>query len=164
MKKSLLVVLVGLLCLLFSNVAVASSPEVIKQDIENYLVADRAVNSKYGAKFMKDFELRANAVKSPEEISKVAQEFKIVVMDIQNLYRSLKPNSDEMKPLMAIIDNALGDISASMDDLDAAVKAEDIDKLNNASDKMMRAIDDLNKSEKAIVDLANQQGMKVYQR
>lgn len=156
--------LLGLFVAVFAVTLGGCFGDPVKSDIEDYLKVDQAVNSKYGQQFMNNFERKANNVKSPEEFSKIVAEFKVVLTDIQKQYGSLKPKSDEMKPLVSTIDKALGDMSASMDDLDAAVKAEDMSKLNAASDKMMKAIDDLNKSEKAIVDLANKKGMKVYQR
>ena len=100
--------LLGLFVAVFAITLGGCFGDPVKSDIEDYLKVDKAVNDKYGMQFMNDFQRKANTVKSPEDFEKIVVEFKAVLGDIQKHYGSLKPKSEEMKPLVTKIDKAMG--------------------------------------------------------
>ena len=136
----------------------------LKGDIQDFLCVDAMVNTKYGTQFMNDLKRKASTVKTPEEFEVVVAEFKVVLADIQKQYAGLKPKSEEMKPLVSKIYKAMGDMSASMDEVVAGVRAQDKNMLNTASEKMMKAIKDVNDAENAVIQLGNNKGMKINKK
>lgn len=158
----------SIILVVFAVALTGCAGDPVKEDIEAYIKVNQAVEAKFNDKMMRDFERRMSAIQTPEEVAPILEELKGLTQEVQGQIATLKPKSDEMKPLVGKINQGFLDMVRIFDEVIVAVKSGDEAQILAIEQKMTtelnQSLKEINSAEAAIVKLANEKGIKAYQK